>query len=204
MGRLWAVRCQPGESGACILGREGGGGWAEGVGGALCLPAPSVRRQLCACSPVHTQRCFPPPRCGARRVVGWWGGRGLWLHRGRSIQRDARACTPEGPNGDVDQRALLRRRVPPPAAPRSPPPLSGGSAVSRQPGAGLVVGRESGLGVMDTEARDKAVYLAKLAEQAERYDGTSVADPHGRGLTAPLRGCPASTVCESGSDVPGG
>lgn len=27
---------------------------------------------------------------------------------------------------------------------------------------------------MDTEARDKAVYLAKLAEQAERYDGTSV------------------------------
>lgn len=25
---------------------------------------------------------------------------------------------------------------------------------------------------MDTEARDKAVYLAKLAEQAERYDGT--------------------------------
>lgn len=25
---------------------------------------------------------------------------------------------------------------------------------------------------MDSEARDKAVYLAKLAEQAERYDGT--------------------------------
>jgi len=24
---------------------------------------------------------------------------------------------------------------------------------------------------MDSEARDKAVYLAKLAEQAERYDG---------------------------------
>lgn len=91
-----------------------------------------------------------------------------------------RACTPEGP--DRTQTIVLRSLPPPPApAPPPPPPPLGGSAVeaARRQVGGCGSGRR---GVMDTEARDKAVYLAKLAEQAERYDGTSGWGREGRGL----------------------
>lgn len=75
-----------------------------------------------------------------------------------------------------------------------PPPPSGGSAVeaARRRVSGCGSGRRV---VMDTEARDKAVYLAKLAEQAERYDGTSGGEWDGRGLLTAAPGCGTYPLC---------
>lgn len=105
VGRLRAARCQPGGGGVCIPG---------GVRG-QSLSAQSVRRRLFACSPVLSA-ASPCSSCRARRVVRWWGGRGLWGHRGQSTARGARACTPEGLVGDVDQRAAPSPRPIRPAA----------------------------------------------------------------------------------------
>lgn len=101
-----------------------------------------------------------------------------------------------GTRPDVDPRAppaaassFLRLPAPPP-----PPPPSGGSAVeaARRRVSGCGSGRRV---VMDTEARDKAVYLAKLAEQAERYDGTSGGEWDGRGLLTAAPGCGTYPLC---------